>query len=203
MSQAFWPAIFLAIGLLLIILEVFIPSGGFVGICSIGCLILCLWHAFQVSTFMGATFMLIELVALPVTASVAFSLWSRSPLGRKMFLAPPTEEELVDPRQGRRLESLIGEVGRAVTPLRPCGHVEFSGHRVDALAEEGFVPENSQVKAIKVRSGQLVVRGLFDSSSQSVGQSTRSDDEKALPIERNSVVINPSAETVSLIEEAP
>ena len=89
MSILFWPSVFLVLGLLLLILEVFIPSGGFIGICSIVCLVLCLWYAFAQSLGLGVTFMVIDLVALPLTAGLAFSLWSRTPLGRRFLLKPP------------------------------------------------------------------------------------------------------------------
>ena len=94
MSVIFWPSVFLVLGLLLLMLEVFIPSGGFIGLSSIACLVLCLWYAFQESLGLLAAFMLIDLVALPLTAALAFSLWSRTPLGRRFFLKPPAPEEI-------------------------------------------------------------------------------------------------------------
>ena len=81
--------VFLLFGLFLVMLEVFIPSGGFIGVSSIACLVLCLWYAYQQSVGLLAAFMLIDLVALPLTVSLAFSLWSRTPLGRRFFLSPP------------------------------------------------------------------------------------------------------------------
>ena len=140
MSVMFWPFVFLAIGLLLIMLEVFIPSGGLIGLCSIVCLVLCLWYAFANSVGLGLTFMMIDLVALPLTVALAFSLWSRTPLGRKFFLRPPAPEEIEVSHTDHHLEILVGQVGRSLTPLRPCGHVEIDGRRIDALAEEGFLP---------------------------------------------------------------
>ncbi len=164
MSVAFWPSVFLAIGLLLILLEVFVPSGGFIGICSIACLVLCLWYAFSYSVALGVTLVIIDLVALPLTAALAFSLWKRTPLGRRFFLRPPAPEEIEVSHSDHHLENLVGQVGRTLTPLRPCGHVEIHGQRVEALAEEGFVPAGASVRALRTRSGQLVVRGLLDSA---------------------------------------
>jgi len=159
----FWPMVFLLFGLFLVMLEVFIPSGGFIGISSIACLVLCLWYAYQQSVGLLAAFMLIDLVALPLTVSLAFSLWSRTPLGRKFFLKPPAPEEIGVSHTDHHLEELIGLVGRSLSPLRPSGHVEIGGRRVDALAEEGLIPADTQVLALRIRSGQLVVRGMLDS----------------------------------------
>ena len=83
MSVLFWPSLFLALGLLLLMVEVFIPSGGMIGLCSLLCLGLSLWYAFSQSLGMGAMFMLVDLVALPhhchggLFALVALALGSK------------------------------------------------------------------------------------------------------------------------------
>ena len=147
MSIMFWPSVFLILGLLLLILEVFIPSGGFIGICSIALPGPLLWYAFAQSLGLGVMFMVIDLVALPLTAGLAFSLWSHTPLGRGFSSSPRR------PRRSRSRTPIIisrvwsARLGRTLTPLRPCGHVEIDGQRADALAEEGFLPA-----AVTVRS---------------------------------------------------
>ena len=176
MSILFWPSVFLVLGLLLLIVEVFIPSGGFIGICSIVCLVLCLWYAFEQSLGLGVTFMVIDLVALPLTAGLAFSLWSRTPLGRRFLLKPPAPEEIEVSHADHHLESLVGQVGRTLTPLRPCGHVEIDGQRADALVEEGFLPAATTVRVLRVRSGQVVVRGLHDPAPDLREDPTRTSD---------------------------
>jgi membrane-bound ClpP family serine protease len=162
MSVLFWPSLFLALGLLLLLIEVFIPSGGLIGLCSLLCLALSLWYAFSQSLSMGATFMLVDLVAVPLTAAAAFSLWSRSPLGRKFFLAPPNREEIEVSHAEHHLDRLVGLEGQTLTPLRPSGTVEIEGRRLGSLAEEGYLPAGTSVRVMRVRSGQLIVRGLLD-----------------------------------------
>jgi membrane-bound ClpP family serine protease len=201
MSIMFWPSLFLAIGLLLLLLEVFIPSGGLIGLCSVACLILCLWYAFSHSLGLGVTFMLIDLVALPLTASLAFSLWSRTPLGRKFFLRPPAPEEIEVSHADHHLEMLVGRVGRTLTPLRPSGHVELDGRRVDALAEEGFLPADSQVLALRVRSGQIVVRGMLDSADTLREQWQRTEEQNRPAPGPTSTAS--TADIVSIFEDAP
>jgi membrane-bound ClpP family serine protease len=201
MSVLFWPSLFLFLGLLLLVVEVFIPSGGLIGLCAVACLVLCLWYAFQQSIVMGAMFMLVDLVVLPLTAALAFSLWSKSPLGRRFFLSPPSPEELAVSHADHHLEHLVGRSGRAITPLRPSGHVEVDGRRADALAEEGFLTAGSTVMVMRVRSGQLVVRGLRDQF-----QDPRVGHEETLDHSRPETGRQPrstTAEAVSILEEAP
>jgi membrane-bound ClpP family serine protease len=201
MSVVFWPSVFLAMGLLLLLVEVFIPSGGMIGLGAIACLVLCLWYAFAQSLALGATFMLIDLVALPLTASLAFSLWSRTPIGRKFFLKPPAPEEIEVSHTDHHVDLMVGQVGRTLTPLRPCGHVDIDGRRLDALAEEGFVPADAAVRVIGTRSGQIVVRGLLDSPA---AHREELDDplagRRTEPGPYNDIN---NAETVTSFEDAP
>jgi membrane-bound ClpP family serine protease len=201
MGVVFWPSVFLALGLLLLVLEVFVPSGGLIGLCSIVCLVLCLWYAFAESLGLGLTFMVVDLVALPLTAALALSLWSRSPLGRRIFLRPPAPEEIGVSHSDHHLEDLVGQVGRSLSTLRPSGHVEIQGRRLDALAEEGFVPEGSRVLAVRIRSGQLVVRGMLDSTAAPReqylhGEEPRSQGTGTFPTAA-------AADAATILEEAP
>ncbi len=158
MGDAFWPVVFLAMGLLLVSLELFVPSGGFIGLSAAVCLGLGLWNAFQTSTSLGTTFLLIDFVAVPVTVVVAFRLWARSSLGRRFVLGPPDDDEVAVSHSAGRIEELIGLDGRALTPLRPSGHVEVRGRRYDGMAESGLIPRGAAVRVVQARSGQVVVR---------------------------------------------
>jgi membrane-bound ClpP family serine protease len=57
---------------------------------------------------------------------------------------------------------LVGQLGRTLTPLRPSGLVDFEGRRLDALSEEGLIPAGALIRALRVRSGQLIVRPAPD-----------------------------------------
>jgi membrane-bound ClpP family serine protease len=121
------------------------------------------WKAFQVSFVTGLKFLLALLVLLPVTFSVAVYLWPRTPLGKWAFLKPPTPEE-IEPERTARLDLLVGQFGRAITPLRPSGLVDFDGRRLDGLSEEGLIPAGSLVRAVRVRGGEVIVRMATDPS---------------------------------------
>ena len=150
-AHLLWPTIFLTLGFLTLVAEVFIPSGGLIGLAALTFLGLSLWHAFSYSMSLGLTFMLAMAIILPFVASFMVYMWPRTPLGRRMILAPPDEGEL-DPDSSEeaarltRLDRLVGEFGKTLTPLRPSGAVEFNNRRLDALAEEGLVPTGKLVR---------------------------------------------------------
>ena len=88
---------------------------------------------------------------LPLTLVAAVQLWPRSPLAKYIFLTPPTAEESGTEARAVVLEHLIGQFGRALTPLRPSGLVDFEGSRLDGLSEEGLIPAGALVRAVQIR----------------------------------------------------
>ncbi|ADV62279.1 protein of unknown function DUF107 [Isosphaera pallida ATCC 43644] len=164
-AHLLWPTIFLTLGFLMLMAEVFIPSGGLIGLAALTFLGLSLWHAFSYSTSLGLTFMLTMAIVLPFVVSFMIYMWPRTPLGRRMILAPPGEDEeepdaesFRESERSLRLDRLVGEYGKTLTPLRPSGAVEFNNRRLDALAEEGLVPAGKLVRAVGTRGCQLIVR---------------------------------------------
>jgi len=158
MSTLAWPLLLLAFGLLLLIAEVFIPSGGLIGFLALCCLGLSLWHAFQQSAGLGLKFLLADCFLLPMAMALAIHLWPRTPLAKRVFLARPSPEEFEVSHSGLRLDPLVGQLGRALTPLRPSGMVDFDGRRLDGLSEGELIPSGALIRAVRVRGGQLVVR---------------------------------------------
>jgi membrane-bound ClpP family serine protease len=152
-----WPILCLAIGVVLLIAEVFIPSGGMIGFLAIGLLAISLWLAFT-NTAHGWKFVLAEAVLLPLALMLAMYLWPRSPFARYLLLRPPAREEYEPEPLAHPLHHLIGQYGRSLTPLRPSGVVDFEGRRIDGMAEEGLIPTGTLVKAVGVQGAQLVVR---------------------------------------------
>jgi membrane-bound ClpP family serine protease len=162
MSTLAWPLLLLAFGLLLLIAEVFIPSGGLIGFLALCCLGLSLGCAFQVSFELGLKFLLADCVLLPLALALAVHLWPRMPLAKRVFLARPTPEEIEVSHSTQRLDHLVGQLGRALTPLRPSGLVDFDGRRLDGLSEEGLIPAGALIRAIRVRGAELIVRPAPD-----------------------------------------
>jgi hypothetical protein len=105
---------------------------------------------------------LIDCVVVPITAAAGFSLWSRTPLARRVFLEPPTALDIEGSHPPTNLVALVGVEGRVQTPLRPTGFIEIKGRRLEARAQDGFVPEGATVLVVQIQSGQLVVRTIAE-----------------------------------------
>ncbi len=156
-TELVWPSLCLAVGLLLLFAEVFVPSGGLIGFLALGFLGVSLYLAFTTTAY-GLVFVILMGILLPISLALAVHLWPKTPMAKYMFLSPPEPEELVPDSQHLMLEHLIGQFGRALTPLRPTGLVDFDGRRLEGLSEEGLIPAGSLVRAVQVRGGRLIVR---------------------------------------------
>ncbi len=160
MIPLIWPLIALVVGLALVVAEVFLPTGGLVGLGAAGALAFALAWAYGESPGLGHRFLVAEGVLVPSAFGVALHLMPRTRLGRRAFLRPPGPDELGVSHDRPDLGGLVGHRGRALTPLRPSGMVEFAGRRLDGASDGGMIDPGSPVVAVAVRSGRLIVRAL-------------------------------------------
>jgi membrane-bound ClpP family serine protease len=156
-TELVWPSLCLVVGLLLLLAEVFIPSGGLIGFLAIGFLGVSLYLAFATTT-LGPVFLVVAGLMIPLTLMLAIYLWPRTPMAKFLLLSPPEPEDVIPDGHALMLEHLVGQFGRALTPLRPSGLVDFEGRRLEGLSEEGLIPAGMLVRAVQVRSGRLIVR---------------------------------------------
>lgn len=160
MNSLLWAAFCMILGFVLMIAEVFIPSGGLIGALALGLLIWSVIQAYMVAPIHALQFLVTIGILMPFVIVFAVRLWPKTPLGKRIFLKPPDldEEAAEPPIRSGRLDHLVGQLGRALTPLRPSGMVDFDGRRLDGLSEDGLIPPGSLVRAVQVRGSQLIVR---------------------------------------------
>ena len=78
--------------------------------------------------------------------------------GRRVLLAPPVRQRGEAITDAPELSELLGRTGRVLTPMRPVGMCDFDGRRVECVAESGYVAEGQTVKVIRVEGTQVTVR---------------------------------------------
>lgn len=156
-TELVWPSLCLAVALLLLLAEAFVPSAGLIGVLAVGFLCVSLYLAFA-TTAHGWAFVIVAGVLLPATLAVAIQLWPHTPLAKYLFLKPPEPSDLITESHGALLDHLVGQLARTQTPLRPTGIVDLEGRRLEGLSEEGMIPAKTLVRVVKVRGGRLIVR---------------------------------------------
>ena len=163
----YWEIILFALGVLLIILEIFvIPGFGITGILGIVFLFAGLMLSLLDNT--GFNFSLstgrdilaaFVTVGFGIIGSIALMFFLSDRIGRDgMFkrLALTADQEGF---QGTPDEpaKVVGLTGVALTDLRPAGKIEVEGEQYDAVSERVFVEKGKQVKVLRYSIGQLYV----------------------------------------------
>jgi membrane-bound ClpP family serine protease len=151
---------------MLLFAELFIPSGGVLGILSALCLIAAIVIAFNQSMNAGLIFLVIVLIALPLSVGLGLTFWPHTYFGRKMTLPKPEPQD-VNPATAahRELQALVGQVGRTLTQLHPSGLTEINGRRVDTMAEGMIIDPDKLVRVIAIKGNNVIVRQLEPNES--------------------------------------
>ena len=142
----------------LLIAEVFVPSGGIISALSLACVIGGVAIFFKHSIAAGWIGVGIAVVMIPSCVIFAYRLLPKTRFGKNVILnAPqrPSGDAIPDTEQ---LKGLMGATGVVTTPLRPVGMCEFSGQKVECVAEGGYVDKGKKVQVIEVQSTKVVVR---------------------------------------------
>ncbi len=162
----------LLLALVLFAVELFIPSGGMLGILCGLAAIASVTSFFFYSPAMGGFALLLYLIATPFLLVYGVKLWSRTPIGRRLILGGTEEldgrgldedeidQEIAEKRRQTHAsdDSMIGRIARTATPLRPVGVIRLDGRRLDALAESGVIDADAEVEVIAVLDNQIKVR---------------------------------------------
>lgn len=168
-----WGLGLLALGLMLGVAEMFVPSGGALGVSAGLCAIAGVVVLFVHEPLWGGIGTVAVIIGAPVLISFAFKVWPHTPLGKRI-IGIPTEEEAAAvaeeaAKERARDAALIGKEGVVVSDLRPVGTVVIDGIRHDALTDTTYTPAGTRVKVLAVAGAQIKVRALGVGTNQSRG----------------------------------
>jgi membrane-bound ClpP family serine protease len=161
MNMLLWVGALLTIGLGVMALEVFVPSGGILGFISVLALVAAVATAFAEQGVAGGMAVLAMIVlAVPVVLGLALRWFPETPLGRRVLTAPEAADVVPDAAARRHVRDLVGRQGRTVSELLPWGSVEIDGERLDGLSEGGPIESGSGIEVVGVEGRAVVVRRL-------------------------------------------
>lgn len=153
-----WEAILLfGTGLVLIILELFLP-GGIIGILGVVAMLTGLILAG--GSLSGILIAIAIAIVVTVIGSYYFirSFGYNGPLKRLVLFDSTSSEKGYLSHQER--SDLTGRLGIAATPLRPSGSVKLDDEYLDVVTEGSYIEKGKTVKIIKVSGGRVVVRSV-------------------------------------------
>lgn len=151
-------------GVALLVLDLFVPSHGLLS--ALGLVAMMIGVAvpfYQGDTSTGLVMLIGVMFLLPVLGFLIFYWWPKTPVGRRMFMTGLGEDETVANMPViLELERYRGRIGRAVSPLRPAGIVDFDGKRIDTITEGMMIDAGSWVRCIDVKAGKVIVRAIAE-----------------------------------------
>jgi membrane-bound serine protease (ClpP class) len=142
----------------LFIAEVFVPSGGLITLFALACLAGGVAIFFSRSSTTGWLGVLIAVVLIPTVLILAYRLFPRTRFAKAVTLTPSERCQGDAIPDSDQLKALLGREGLVLTPLRPVGMCDFSGQRVECVAEGEYIEKDKIVKVIRVHSTQVMVR---------------------------------------------
>jgi membrane-bound ClpP family serine protease len=162
-SYSLLAILLLVVGLVLLVAEVFIPSGGVIlvlALASIAGSLGCGWLAWMPGRPLAFWSLVGALGILgPATLITAFRFWPETAIGKRALLEGPAPEDVIPfERQASRHESLVGRVGRTVTVLNPAGMAVIDGSRVHCQSEGMIIAEGTPVRVVAARHNNVTVR---------------------------------------------
>ena len=176
-----WCAALMFLGCVFVIAEVFVPSGGILGFLAASSFVSAIALAFyQVGPRAGFTFVALTVVLLPTSVALAFKWLPHTPLGRRLLLGLPSDDE-VTPDDGKKV--LIGKIGQAKTPMLPSGAVLIDGRTIDAVSQGMAIEAGQDVVVVEVKGNRVVVRAADKGAGDDQAGQKRPDDILSQPLD--------------------
>jgi membrane-bound serine protease (ClpP class) len=152
--------ILFALGVGLILLELFIP-GGIAGTIGLLAIFASFFMASDNVVHMGIS-LLIALTASIVLSTLMIRVFGKKmKFFRRIILTDSTSTEKGYVSNKNRLE-LIGVEGITLTPLRPSGTIVVEDERIDVVSEGGFIAKDKKVRIVKTEGSRIVVREITE-----------------------------------------
>jgi membrane-bound serine protease (ClpP class) len=166
--------ILIGLGILLLLAEILMPTGGILVVAAL------LFFALGVGTILyygstsEAVVALVGLaIGLPAFGYVSVSAW------RRMSLDTVLDETPAPPVPTAEVDTLKGRTGKTVSPMRPSGTVEFDGKRVDAMTEGTMLAAGVWVRCVDVKRGQVIVRKMEEPPDETAAPTAPPPEPKA------------------------
>jgi len=149
------PIILQLVGILVIIAEFILPSGGILSILAAAIFGYSLYLVFaHVSAAAGLVFIIADLILVPILIYVGIKFLAKSPvtlrtrLSRKDGVTSQSEE----------MNDFMGGQGQAITDLRPSGVAVIDDTRLDVVTRGEYIEKQTRIIVIAVRGNQIIVK---------------------------------------------
>jgi membrane-bound serine protease (ClpP class) len=149
LNDPFLSGVFIFAGLVCLVLEVFVPSGGILGLLAAGSAVFGVYGLFQ----QGHPF----LASGVIFGFAGLFWWMFRFMVRRLSLPgslPPETANSMD----RRILDLVGREGITLTALRPSGMASIDGKKIDVVTQGEYIEKDVPVLVVDNSGNRVVVR---------------------------------------------
>jgi len=155
MSSLVLPIILQLIGVVVLIAEIIIPSGGILAIITVSLIGYSLYLVFTtISTFAGMVFVIADIIMFPIVLFAGIKLLAKSPATLKTSLSKANGFS----SQSEELIEFLGHTGMAVTDLRPAGTAVINNRRVNVVSRGEYLDKGTEIVVLEVEGNRVVVK---------------------------------------------
>ncbi|MFW5774961.1 MAG: NfeD family protein [Chitinivibrionales bacterium] len=157
LDQLWFPIVLQILGIVVIIAEFILPSGGLLTIAAVGLIGYSLYDVFAgISITAGLIFVAADIVLLPFLILIGFKILARSPIALRSELS----RSLGVSSQDELAQQLLGKTGKTLTDLRPSGKALIDNKRLDVVSSGDYIAHDMPIKVYKVDGNRIVVKSL-------------------------------------------
>lgn len=181
----YWAFLLLAIGLFAVVLELFVPSAGILGIVAGLLIVTAVVLGFMESMSYGVILLTAAIVTIPGLLALMVKVWPYTPIGRRILLKDLKPEDVLPHyiENKERKERLEGQLGIAQTKMLPSGIVLVNGEKFDAVSEGFAVDEGDPIRVMSVRGNHVYVEPYYGEVDAQLELPPRDLDILSQPIE--------------------
>lgn len=143
-------------GVLLMLIELFIPGFGFWGISGISCILVSVFLTLG-SDVAALSLLAISLVVAVVVFLLIIKFLPSSQLWDKMILKD-SETKQDGFSSSYDYSNYVGKEGIVITLLRPAGLVDIDGVQIDVVSEGQYIEQGTRVKVVSVNGSRILVK---------------------------------------------
>ena len=155
-----WALILLALGLVFLVLEFFIPSSGSLAVMCTLSLLAAIGIGFAAGPWTGLLILLTVCMVVPAALIAAVNWWPETPIGRMILIQRPKSSDDVLPQTPayRTLKDLVGQRGIAKNLMLPSGIVIIDNKSHEAVSEGTPIEAGQPIIVVSVSTQRLIVR---------------------------------------------
>ena len=149
------PVILQLVGVLVIIAEIILPSGGLLSLLAAGLFGYSLYIVFMdISASAGVAFITADLILIPFLVYMGIKFLAKSPVTLRTRLSKEDGVTSQSPDEN----DYLGSRGRSLTDLRPSGVALIDDERIDVVTRGEYIDKQVSIVVIGVRGNQIIVK---------------------------------------------